>query len=302
MSEFDTAGFSAIDRFFGGDDDDAKNSNNKSAAASSTKLGSQHPKGKRRGVGSAAAPAANETQSDWTKKVLKVGRKKRGRIEDDDDGSDDDAEKKAHDSNDEEEETGRTGIAPKEAAKRADAGTLVNDEEKPKKKLGKKERKKQQEEEQAREALKEKEQGDDSETGKDTKEIMLVDGEANARQKTKSKRRKIRSRQKNIYKDNRETKPDHLVVGNRKKYQGRPLTTETRTKLNLPPPKVRAPHLVEESTRDDDMLVEGTGLAIDDLLEDSGKRVESSSTLVKQGKKKEKVNKKPKKSKYKNLK
>ena len=46
----------------------------------------------------------------------------------------------------------------------------------------------------------------------------------------------MRSRQKNIYKDKREKKPDHLVVGN-KDYKGRPLTAETRAKLNLPASK-----------------------------------------------------------------
>jgi len=50
----------------------------------------------------------------------------------------------------------------------------------------------------------------------------------------RKKRRKVRSRQKNIYKDRRDRgeKPSHLVPGN-KDYRGRPLTAETRAKLNL---------------------------------------------------------------------
>ena len=52
---------------------------------------------------------------------------------------------------------------------------------------------------------------------------------------TKRKRRKVRSRQKNIRKDHRtiESKPKHLVLGSGVDYAGRPMTTETRIKLGL---------------------------------------------------------------------
>ena len=50
----------------------------------------------------------------------------------------------------------------------------------------------------------------------------------------KRKRKKVRSRQKNICKDHRDVKPVHLrVVGQGMNYRGRPLTQETRAKLNL---------------------------------------------------------------------
>jgi hypothetical protein len=49
----------------------------------------------------------------------------------------------------------------------------------------------------------------------------------------KRKRRKVRSRQKNISKDNGDVKPLHLIPGQRN-YQGRPLTEEMRSWLHLP--------------------------------------------------------------------
>ena len=145
--------------------------------------------------------------------------------------------------------------------------------------------------EKANEGMKANQQGDDSQTqiGIDTKETMFIEGEPVEK---KQKRRKVRSKQKNIRKDNRKTKPDHLIVG-QKKYQGRPLTAETRARLHLPEPKLRAPYILQ-SPHDDEMGIEGAGLAIDDLLEDSGEQVET--TL------KKKANKNSKKPRYKNLK
>mmetsp|Transcript_2917 Transcript_2917/g.8301 ORF Transcript_2917/g.8301 Transcript_2917/m.8301 type:complete len:291 (-) Transcript_2917:46-918(-) len=289
MSEFDTGGFSAIDRFFG---EDAKNKNATSGKESS-KIAHHHiPKvNKRQGVGSVVP--VKEAPTDLTKKLLKVGRKRGRTEEEDDDGDDKDAGKEVHD---EDEEAGRTSIVSRETAPRAE----VEVETKLKKKPGKKERKKRQEEEQASEVVKEDQKGNDSQVGEDTKEIMIADDEPSPTGEIvpkKHKRRKIRSKQKNIRKDNRETKPDHLVVG-RKRYQGRPLTAETRAKLNLPAPKVRTPHMMEAPDGDDDIMAEGIGLAIDDLLEDSGKRVEETSHETV----KKKANKKIKKAKYKNLK
>jgi hypothetical protein len=54
----------------------------------------------------------------------------------------------------------------------------------------------------------------------------------------KAKRRKVRSKQKNIRKDSRplSAKPEHLRLGN-SQYSGRPLTKETRQKLHLPASK-----------------------------------------------------------------
>ena len=54
---------------------------------------------------------------------------------------------------------------------------------------------------------------------------------------TKRKRRKVRSRQKNIRKDTRNSsqKPEYLRLrGGLVEYRGRPLTKETREKLNIP--------------------------------------------------------------------
>jgi hypothetical protein len=49
------------------------------------------------------------------------------------------------------------------------------------------------------------------------------------------KRKKVRSKQKNIRKDHRITKPEYLIASNTSDYRGRPLTPETRSRLNLPP-------------------------------------------------------------------
>jgi hypothetical protein len=72
------------------------------------------------------------------------------------------------------------------------------------------------------------------------------------RNNAKKKRRKIRSRQKNIYKDKRDIKPDHLRVEKtpsaRHQYQGRPLTAETRAKLSLPPSKSSSLRLAAVAT------------------------------------------------------
>ena len=65
-------------------------------------------------------------------------------------------------------------------------------------------------------------------------------GTNGANKKRKPKRRKVRSKQKNIRKDTRgmHEKPKHLRVG-ASNYQGRPLTDETRAKLNLAPSKTQ---------------------------------------------------------------
>ena len=73
---------------------------------------------------------------------------------------------------------------------------------------------------------------DTSTTGDDT-------NNSNTRNKHK-RRKKVRSRQKNIYKDQRDVKPAHLVPGHRH-YKGRPLTAETRAKLHMPKIDPRSP-------------------------------------------------------------
>ena len=301
-AEFDAAGFSALDQFFGSAGDGGpknKNKNNNNNALGQEKDGSRFTKGNRRGVGSAVPVTTTQTtptQSDLTKKLLGVGRKRRRHGEDDDHEDDEDVEDTMV--NDEEhDEGGRTTIgAPRNSTKSSDTNAT-------KKKLGKKERKKLQAQstEDTSLAL-----GSASENQKTTETTGRLGDEDVApkeeeESRKKQKRRKIRSKQKNIRKDNREQeqKPNHLVVG-RRNYNGRPLTAETRAKLHLPAPKARpAPAFVEQSHDEDHGLVEVGRLAIDDLLEDDTGKVVETPSISGAARKTKQKSKRPK---YKNLK
>ena len=113
-------------------------------------------------------------------------------------------------------------------------------------------------------------------------------------QRRKTKRRKIRSRQKNIRKDNRSDgeKPQHLVFGKRT-YDGRPMTRETREKLGLPTPKARDGFYIDRTPTDTGLGDFGVALGVDDLLENDDSEVRKQVSSLKK--------KKKKKSKYKNL-
>lgn len=290
MSEFEKGGFSAIETFFGGD------TNIKNVHDTTKSSAGHHPKGKRRGVGSTAH--STNTQNDLSKKLLNVGRKRQRSGEEDDDNDNDNERNDENHEDDEEEDAGRTSIASKFSGQATSKADIVTNENNPKKKLGKKERNKQNQEQKEPQEISSKDEHKPNHDAND----KLAEGEPSSSKaenaQKKHKRRKIRSKQKNIRKDNREKKPEHLVVG-RKHYHGRPLTAETRAKLNLPSPKARTPFVAEPShgnagTND----VQGTGLAIDDLLEDTGKQVDNEKPLSSQ----ESKCKKSKKSKYKNLK
>lgn len=136
-------------------------------------------------------------------------------------------------------------------------------------------------------------------------------------------RPKVRSRQKNIYKDKRpmDQKPIHLIPG-KKEFGGRPLTVETRTKLvDILPPQ-QPPRQYNDNNRrhnnnnnknnvnhDDDikhgeMRSDEGGLAIDDLLADDydAKLVDKINAVeLKSTKNKSKVSKVKRRPKYKNL-
>ena len=87
---------------------------------------------------------------------------------------------------------------------------------------------------------------------------------------TKRKKRKVRSKQKNIRKDNRTTseKPDHLQNG-KGFYGGRPLTKETREFLKMP--QSRTLTLKQQKEKYGDKEKEAwdateSGLGIDDII------------------------------------
>ena len=281
MAEF--TGFSAVGDFLGEDDPIEQ----KEAAAVSTKNEKVVSHGsKRRGVGSAAP--TNRQRSELTTRVLKVGQK-RGRQ---DDGDDEDPPA-VEDGDDDEEDLGRTAIAS-ESKSAAKIESVVSDAhssaQKPKKKLGKKERQRMKEEEESKkdkaEASSENppsqpellDEADISQQLEDTEPGVI--SEDTSASKNKKKRRKIRSKQKNVRKDNREKKPSHLRLGYN--YQGRPLTEETRKRLGLPEPKSRQISSISAPppVKDDSIK-----LGVEDLLDVKPKAPP----------------KKKKKSKYKNL-
>ena len=118
-----------------------------------------------------------------------------------------------------------------------------------------------------------------------------IDSDGGANKKRKPKRRKVRSKQKNIRKDTRgmHEKPKHLRVG-ASNYQGRPLTDETRAKLNLAPSKTQTRPLFVIDRAPTPRMEEGVALGVEDLLAEP-------TAVAKDSKKKKKKSKR----KYKNL-
>ena len=213
---------------------------------------------KRKGVGATVASSDLDKvgEADIHKRILNVGNKRRKKLEEEEEDEDvgtfrsgnkfegrkpdrrEVVENRSDDDGDEEEDVGRTAISGSSAAFKSSVPDILPDptQKKKKKKLGKKER----------QAQKETEKEPVNTLKKDTtKEVLCgqdesgagasttVDGDAEGSKNKKRKRPKVRSRQKNIRKDNRVTKPSHLIPGSTD-YKGRPLTAETRRKLNLP--------------------------------------------------------------------
>lgn len=268
MAEFDAAGFSAIDEFFG-ENEGSNNVNSQSLTQAVKSL----PKGKlkRGGVGLSISPS--NTQNDLSQKLLRVGSKRSRAI----DADDDNAEIIGDDNDDDDDEAGRTGISEREKK------MVVEPSQK--RKLGKKERKRLK---QIQEGVTNKDNSNTDMTMENNLEAKEDNNYQEASSKKKQKRRKIRSRQKNIRKDNREEKPKHLIPGTTD-YQGRPLTEETRSKLNLPSSssKTRQYFVVDKNPVGPG---EGVMLGVEDLLNEESKPVQLKKT-----------NKKKKKKKYKNL-
>lgn len=227
------------------------------AASSTTSTAS-----KRKGVGASLTSPSQVGESDLHKRVLQIGRKKRKKQAEEDEEEDFDEHSrnrraphagsktdrhKHHLDDDEEEEddeedVGRTAING-ESKRVATASSVTENlpnssgKQKKKKKLGKRERQTQKDTNE--ETVDEK----DNDTVPTKQDVLCgskgndgtqhPDGEGDdSKNSKKRKRRKVRSRQKNIRKDNRATKPTHLVPGSAD-YRGRPLTAETRKRLNI---------------------------------------------------------------------
>ena len=311
-AEFDSSAFSAVDKFFGG--------GTETAATEEKKVSYNAPsRGKRRGgVGVSTKPSDTKTLSSdlLAKQVLTVGRK-RGRDDSNEDDYDGDVidDHGVHDGD--EADGGRTSIAQK---KKIIAKALANKTSKPTKKLGRKERQRQ----------KQAAKADANQENQTSTEMAHTDttneGEGDVvhpkdgnQAKMKRKRRKVRSRQKNIRKDNRsaDEKPAHLIPGSRN-YQGRPMTEATREKLNLPAPIKKPFRNTFSQNKGDDLFVIdrnpdaqgddlGVKLAIDELMgNDDNGDVETGAPLhesvdAESGRKDKKKSSKKKKKKFKNL-
>jgi hypothetical protein len=234
---------SVVDKFFGDDDEDSPASGVKHAAIIQQR--SQSRKDKRTGVGTVATSGSKVVQrADLNNKILQIGKKRRLQQQaeelDSSIGVDVDA------GDEEDEELGRTAIAEKPSKGGInDLKSLTASQPQPKKKkLGKKER----------QSTSNNPDGEKDNGGStDGKLIIEIDRKGvdldslvvnEPAPKEKRKRKKVRSRQKNIYKDKREIKPDHLIPGN-KHYKGKPITPETRKKLNLPDPTIERKETVD---------------------------------------------------------
>ena len=262
-------------------------------------------------------------ESEETKKrILSVGKKRKHEDDSDNSGDDDVIES-------EEEDEGRTSIkASKKPLSTVDEIEAVIPVKKAKKKKkSKKERMAEKAEKESQEAIAKPEEENQIPSSKTEEPVQdfaisrepdVVEGRGSAVER-KKKRRKVRSKQKNIKKDNRATheKPEHLRVGS-KIYAGRPMTAETRHFKNLPESRTSQIRRDRESKKfekpkDHDNHLEG-GLGIDEFTSDtmnateegpdSGEVVNADGTIVETittDKRSKKKNKK-KKSKYKNLK
>ena len=225
MAEFDSAGFAAVDKFFGGvSDGDADAPRNKPSSLSA--------KGKKRGGVGATISKKQVDATKLAENVLKVGRK-RSR-----DGAYDDSDHEFHDVDDNDDlDVGRTAIA-KDSKKKVKSGVdaQLGSQKKSKKKLGKKERQRQLNHEAAEQA-EPKPINNAASHNSVTTDAAPADGGTAKKQQQPRKRKKVRSKQKNIRKDRRSMaeKPAHLIPGN-PNYQGRPLTQATRERLRNPAP------------------------------------------------------------------
>ena len=256
MAEFDRRGFAAVDAFFREEEEKVSSTQEASGAPVASDHDHDGRRGPRRlGLGatiSTKSPSHNGSSklvSGMNKRILQVG-KKRPR-----DASEDEEEKSlvSEDGEDVDDDLGRTAMAglsstsvPKSAALLAKESVDMRIKKQKKRKKGKKER--------ALEKATTKEIAIDQPRPVGKQEATVTEGRSDDNDQPrpqKRKRRKVRSRQKNIYKDKREKKPDYLVPGKRN-YQGRPLTTETRIKLNLGPSRQR-------STINDDKKERTTG-------------------------------------------
>jgi hypothetical protein len=281
------------------------------------------------GVGSrTVVDGTNNSQDTRLKAILRVGQKRRS--DDNEDDELDPSELNADD--DDDDDDCRTGIDDTKREKLGIATEPTIPSKKKKKKKGKKER--QQDAFVGTLTSEESTQTmppsgvavmDEGLDVGDTKTTTTTTSPAETEERRRRHRPKVRSRQKNIYKDKRpmDQKPIHLIPG-KKEFGGRPLTAETRTKLvDILPPKQQQqpPRQYHDNRRhndnnmndvhiDDDVMKHGGmrsdegGLAIDDLFaDDYDAKLANKTTAaeLKSTKAKSKITKVKRRPKYKNL-
>ena len=275
MAEFDSGGLSAVSAFF--------NVHKKDTEPEATQQPSLPRARARHGVGSGSS-SVKQVKLPLTEntvgRVLNVGKRKQPEVEDELDVT-----ASHYESDDNVEEEGRTALAEKPRKLPADA-VPPTEMKSPKKKKGKKER--------------------EADQASDT-EVDCRNDEKESSQKEKRKRRKIRSRQKNIFKDKRlsQHKPGHLIPG-RPDFRGRPLTAETRYKLKLAPSRSSRQHDNSENvgqveTNEQSASSDVLKLAIDHILDHGEPQLDASEVDKSPIEHKKKRKKKKEKSKYKNL-
>jgi hypothetical protein len=190
---------------------------------------------KRLGVGAtASATTKKDAVADWTKsgkkKILSIGKRRSAHSDDEDAAAIDGTNKDANDSSSDEEE-GRTSAVKEKKRKihhvnNETSDTAAEVQKSKKKKKGKKERNAQGA---ADESNTNSTADNEAEVKADKSEVNNGDFE-----QKKHKRKKTRSKQKNIRKDSRSEseRPSYLNAGS-SGYAGRPLTKATKEKLGL---------------------------------------------------------------------
>lgn len=296
---------------------------------SATKVG--RTKHRTAGVGSrTVVDGTNNSQDTRLKAILRVGQKRRS-VDNEDDELDP-SELNADD--DDDDDDCRTGIDDTKREKVGIATEPTIPSKEKKKKKGKKERQQvavvgtltSEESTQTMPPSGVAVMDDDLDVGDTTPSTAktTTTSPAETEERRRRHRPKVRSRQKNIYKDKRpmDQKPIHLIPG-KKEFGGRPLTAETRTKLVdiLPPKQQQQSRQYHDNRRhndnnmndvhiDDDVMKHGGmrsdegGLAIDDLLaDDYDAKLANKTTAaeLKSTKAKSKITKVKRRPKYKNL-
>ena len=238
---------------------------------------------KRLGVGAAPSASATENVSeDWTKsikkQILSVGKKRRhDNIYDQEDDDDDAADNNYHESSSDEEEGRTTAVKERKKKKitpvsvdttssEAVQGDVAKNDTKSKKKKKKGKKERSQEKQSIQDGADLNAPADAVEKQEETTEVVTNTDESKKSNK-KRKRPKVRSRQKNIAKDNRAAndKPSHLVPG-RGNYAGRAMTQTTREKLGLGKSK-SSMKSKKKSVRLDDAFEKGEWVDTDGLKE-----------------------------------